>query len=472
MENHNYKKIILINPPSALETPVLPLGLASIAGYLKSNRFDVSVIDAWAENMELLELKNKVSQSEADIIGVSITTPRYNEAKSTIEICRQALPKAIIIAGGHHPSALPAETLNEIPELDICAIGEGEITMAELIKALQENWQLSRVDGIAYRENNEIRITKSREFIKDLDILPFPARELFPLEKYKPYSPLGKENPSFITITSRGCPFRCTFCSKDVFKQTFRARSAKNVCDEIEELITKYGAREIPFLDDDFTMNMKRAEEICDEIIKRRLKFHWTCQTRVNQINEPLLKKIKKAGCWLIAYGVESGSQKILDSINKDFTVNQVVSAFSMAQRVGLSTGCNIIFGLPGETKETIQDTLNLVKKIKPNVISYGILTVYPGSRLFELIKSGKYPGKLRTLKEGESIPGTFFKGDHIIFEENLTFEQLREIAQKATREFYLRPQYVIQSMKNIRSFSDFKYYFRSGLKVIKSAIG
>jgi len=465
-------KILLINPPSELKTPVLPLGLAYIAAYLVNNKINVSVIDALAENISFQELKDKLSRSKADIIGIYMVSPRYDEAKTTIEICRQVLPSSVIIAGGPHPSAVPIETLKEIPQLNICAVGEGEITMLELIKCFQNGSNFSTVDGIAFREKNtgKIIITKPRDFIKNLDILPFPARHLFPIKKYKTHSPYGRKNPYFSMITSRGCPFQCAYCSKDVFKENFRALSAKRVCDEIENLIKQYNVREIHFYDDDFTMDIKRAEEICDEIIRRKIKIIWSCTTRVNLVNERLLKKMKEAGCWLISYGVESGNQKILDSIKKGITIKQIVSAFELTRKIGISTLAFFMLGLPGETSETIKESIELAKKLKPNFVSWGILIVYPGSGFFKSVRDGTYKGRLRVLNRKESLTSTFSeKGNYLVFEDNLTFEQLREEIKKANRSFYLRPAYIFQTLKNIRSFSSFIHYLKGFTEVLKS---
>ena len=468
-------KILLVNPPGEFKTPVLPLGLASIAAYLKDKdkNIEIAVIDAWAEDLGFEELKNRVSQTRADIIGIYMISPLYDKGKKTIEVCRKTLPNSLIIAGGPHPSALPQETLKDIPQLDICAIGEGEVTMYELVRAVEKKSLLSEIDGIAFRKDNEIIITKPRALIKKLDDLPFPARELFPLEKYKIHPPYGRKNPSFTILNSRGCPFQCAYCSKGVYQDAYRARSPEKVCDEIEGLIKKYGAKEIQFYDDDFTLDMRRAEKICDEILRRGIKIYWSCITRVDLVNENLLKKMKKAGCWLIAYGVESGNQKILDAINKGFTVKQIISAFEATKRIGLTTVCYFMIGLPGDTKETIRDTLDLVKKIRPDFISCSILIAYPGSRLFKLIQQGKYQGKLRILTKRENLAGSYFgKGNYTVFEDNLTFEELRRIAQKTNREFYLRPGYIFQTLKNIRSFSNLRHYLRGGLEMVKSLIG
>lgn len=463
-------RILLVNPQNELKNPVLPLGLASIAAYLRSKErnLDISVIDAWAENLELEKLKNRVSQTNADLVGVYMLSPCYDQAKATIEVCRQALPRALIIAGGPHPSALPAETLKDIPQLDVCVVGEGEITIYELTKKLV----LSDIKGIAYRDNQEIKINEPMDFIKNLDELPLPARDLFPISKYKIHPPHGRKNPSFSMVTSRGCPFNCAYCSKDVFQNKFRARSPQKVCDEIEELIHKYKAKEIHFYEDDFTLDMKRAEEICDEIIRRNIKIIWSCVTRVDLVNENLLKKMKRAGCWLISYGVESGNQQILNAINKGFSKEQVVSMFQATKKLGISTLGYFMVGLPGETKSTIRETIDFAKTIKPDFASWGVLIVYPGSHFFKLIKNCAYPGKLRILTKKEKVASTLFgRGNLMVLEDNLTFEELNKEAQNAIREFYLRPQYLWQSLKNVRSFSDIKYYLSAGVELIKSVL-
>jgi len=476
MKNNNYPKILLINPPSEFKTPILPLGLASIAAYLETKNIDVSIsiIDAWAEELSFDKLSNRVNQSEADIIGIYMLSPRYDQAKKTIEICRQVSPNSVIIAGGPHPSAMPIKTLEQIPELDVCCVGEGEVTMYEFVKAIQNSSDLSMVNGIAYRDGNKgLILTQPREYIANLDNLPLPARQLFPLEKYRTHPPYGRKNPFFSIMTSRGCPFNCAYCSKDVFKRTYRGRSPENVCNEIEELISKYNAQEIHFYDDDFTLDMKRAEAICDEIIRRKIKIIWSCLTRVDLINETLLKKMEQAGCWLISYGVESGNQQILNIINKGIKLDQVTSAFKMTRRVGIRTLGYFMIGLPGETKQSIRQTIDLSKKIKPNFVSWSILTVFPGSFFFRQIQQGKYQGQLKVLDKKKNMAGTFSgKGNFMTLEDNLTIEQMRKAVKQANLEFYLRPNYVFQCLKDIRSLADFKYYLSGGLEVIKSVIG
>lgn len=469
-------KILFVNPPGEFQNPVLPLGLASIAAYLQSKDADleVSIIDAWAEKIGLPELAERTAQSQADIVGIYIASPRYDDSKQAIEACRKALPDSLIIAGGPHPSAVPEETLKDITQLDICCIGEGEETMYQLAQAVKNNTPLYQVDGIALRnkKNGEIIFTNARSFIENLDSLPFPARELFPLDKYKVQPPLGRKKPYFSMITSRGCPYQCAFCTKAVFKTKYRARSAKNICDEIEYLISKYGAKEIQFYDDDFTLDMKRAEEICDEILKRNIKIRWACSTRVDQISENLLKKMKAAGCWHVMYGVESGNQKILDSIKKGFTVEQIIKAFELTRKIGMQTFCSVIYGLPGETKETLKETFDLVKKLRPNFYSGGSLRIFPGSYIFESIKKGEYTGKTRTLNKDEGLTiGFFVKGNYTVLDDSISFQETNEIAKKALRSFYLSPGYIWQSLISLRSPRDLKYFLTGGFEVLRLLI-
>ena len=230
-------KILLINPPSGIENPLLPLGLAYIAAVLEKNKIPVDVLDTDALKMLDEEIEKKLSEIKPDIIGITIMTATFYAGQKLIKLIRNILPKTVIIAGGSHPSALPEETLKEIPELDIAIRGEGEMTMLELVQTLENNKNLKEVRGIYYRENNKIVSTPIRELVQNLDSLPFPARDKFPLDKYKTHPPYGRKNPYMHLITSRGCPFNCAFCSKSVFGRRLRMRTAVNVVDEVEELI-------------------------------------------------------------------------------------------------------------------------------------------------------------------------------------------------------------------------------------------
>ncbi|MFZ3060705.1 MAG: radical SAM protein [Candidatus Methanoperedens sp.] len=464
-------KVLLINPPSGIENPILPLGLGYIAAVLEKNDIDVKVIDATALHLNQMQLVNEIISFQPDIVGVSIMTPTYSASIETVRMIRKIAPKIVIIVGGPHPSALPQRTLEENPEIDIIVCGEGEFTMLELIQTISSGRSIESVKGIYYRKNGLSISTSSRAPIDDLDSLPFPARHMFPIDKYKTHPPYGMKNPYMSMISSRGCPFKCAYCSKSIFGNKLRMRSPKNVVDEIAYLIKEYGIKEIHFYDDDFTINMNRAEEICDEIIKREIKIIWSCTTRVDLVNQNLLKKMKSAGCWLISYGVESSRQELLDLIGKGITIEQVKSAIKWTKDARIKILGFFMIGLPGETIESINETIQFSKELDFDITNWSLTTIFPGTPLEELVKK-------RALKKGKIIPYT--SGHHdlyrlplkqnpvFIYEENLSVDELNLSIKRAYREFYLRPKYMLRQIYQINSISELVYYSRVGFTMLK----
>ncbi|GAG09913.1 unnamed protein product, partial [marine sediment metagenome] len=267
-----------------------------------------------------------------------------------------------IILGGAHATLLPNETLVSAPEIDVVVKGEGENTFIELLQALEYKRPLSKILGISYRKDGKTVSTPERSTNVDLDSLPFLAYHLLPWQRYKPHPPHGRALPFTAMITSRGCPYRCSYCSKPIFGNKFRGQSPERVVEEIAYYKDNFGVKEIAFYDDVFTLNKKRAHAIADEIIKRGLKICWTCETRVNLVDKELLRHIKQSGCYAIAYGIESASQEILDALNKDITFEQVEEAVGIAQEVGLQIIGYFMIGSPGESPETIAKTIQFAR--------------------------------------------------------------------------------------------------------------
>lgn len=467
-------KICLINPPADTRNPILPLGLAYLAAVLEENGYEVLIIDAWAEGIGVKEIKKRLKKEKPEIVGVTIMTPKIDSAMEVIDATAQVLPKSLIIVGGPHPSALPEETLRLNKHIDIAVIGEGEDTILEIVKKLEKKENFSDIAGIFYRDGKKIVKNKLRIPIKDLDSLPPPARHLFPLHKYKTHPPYGRKNPYANVITSRGCPFHCGYCSKSVFGNSFRALSPERVVSEIEFLIKRYKIREIHFYDDDFTMDLKRAEEICDLILKKKLKFIWSCTTRVNLVTPSLLLKMKKAGCWLISYGVESGDQKILDRIGKNITISQVKKAFKWTRDLGIKTLGFFMVGLPGETWETIRKTIDLAKEIKPDFTSWCVLIILPGSRLFDQIKTGELDKRKVKIYSSEGYDlarSPYAHGVSLAYEDNLSIEELNKAVTMAYKEFYLRPGYIFNTLANIRSIPELIHYTRGAWEMLSWVI-
>lgn len=357
-----------------------PLGLGYINAFLKSKHVACDVID--------LSFDNNLSQIEKIkdkniIYGITCSTSFYPLVKKIAAIIKKNDPESIICIGGAHPTAVPELILKDDKNIDVIVIGEGEYTMYDIVKFYHENPNL--IKGIYYRNNNNIIKTDNRIPIEILDDLPFPAQSIFPIEKY--FSKKGYRELSM--ITSRGCPNDCVFCQPvlhKMFGKKTRFRSAKNVVDEIEYLVKTLNLDIIVFSDDTFTLSKQHTIDVCQEIIKRRLNILWRVQTRVTT-DEETVRIMKKAGCFLMAFGVESGSEIILKNIRKRITLKQIIKVFDIGKTMGVLTYAFIMVGNDGENKQTINQTIALVKRIKPYSGHVGIITPYPGTHIYNSLK-------------------------------------------------------------------------------------
>jgi len=332
-----------------------------------------------------------------------------------------------VVVGGPHPSALKEEILIACPSMDIVVYGEGEITMLELAKAIEQKGDLGQVKGICYREKDSIKKTEMRPFIKNLDILPFPAIDLItPLERYLGTYPISAM-PSMHIIASRGCPFKCTFCSNPVWGKTARFRSSESVIREVKMLRNDYGVKEVFFVDDTFNLNRTWFQEVCNGLIEKGLNkdviFKAPFRVDKNLIDKKRLNLAKEAGFWMIFYGVEGGNQKILDDIKKGVTLVEIERAFKLTKKAGIKTLASFMVGNIGETKSTVQDTINFAKKINPDFYGFAIATPYPQSEFYQIAKERGY------------IQGDFLDYNLpkcIIETEDLTRDEIERLSQFA----------------------------------------
>lgn len=380
--------ITLINPPSPSGAPssrFIPLGLGYLAAYLEINQFEVDVIDYQAEKISDKELKDKLLSRESNIVGITTSTLTYNPARNIVKKVKKEMPNCITIFGGPHVTVLDKETLKETPEVDIIVRGEGERTLLEIAKTISNNKdnKISNIKGITFRNQNEIIRNVNRSFIKNLDELPHPAFDHFKLKKYtingKRYLPI---------ITSRGCPFHCTFCLASKMCGTgFRTRSPEKVIDELEWLKNEHKADIFAFYDDTFTFNMNRAYEICEGIKKRGLDLPWDCRTRVDRINPEILLKMREANCQLIHFGIESGSQKMLNIMKKGTTVEQNAKGIKMAKESGIAVAISVVVGYPGETVELLKETFEFIRKTEPDYVYACQAIPYPGTEMLDKLK-------------------------------------------------------------------------------------
>jgi len=436
--NKNFEKVVNIIPP---------LGLMYIASVLEKHGFEVKIIDCYLEKSKI-NLGRILKKESPDIVGISAATPTFGYVTRIAKMISDNFPDIFIVIGGYHVSAIPRQALSS-GLFDAGVIGEGEITFLELVKELQKKYpKLNKIKGLAIKKSNKIIFTKSRPFIKNLDSTPFPARHLVPpLSRYNPTPASYKKLPVGILISTRGCPSRCTFCDRAVFGCSYRERSPSNVLDEVEELIYRFGAKELKFFDDTFTLNKKRLFDICDEFNKRKIDIEWSCLTKANLVSKEMLMKMKKAGCWQVLFGLESGDPEILKSLNKGITLEQGERAVKLAKKVGLSVRTDFLMGVPGENLTTMGKTLEFAKKINPSFAHFNKFNPYPGTQIYT-----------RLVKEGYrfDLDNFYSQLDHlqgIYSPKGISKKQLGEFVSKSYKRFYLRPRYIFNRLFEIRDF-------------------
>lgn len=471
--------VVLINPidntavKNGLGLNVPPLNLLYLAGTLEEESFSVKILDDDLYQMGSEKIIDTVSKIDPTVVGVTATTATIKESLIYIRNIKQDLPNVLTVIGGPHSTFLPVETLNDEPNLDVVTMGEGEKTLVEIADkySIDENLEkFSDIKGIAYRNryrdnygdsygdkldknlisspdylrdvdsNNKrdhhekIKITEPRPLIKDLDSLPFPARHLIPFKSYELSDQAGG------MITSRGCPYSCTYCSSSlIMGKKFRTRSPENVVDELEELVDKYGLKDVAFLDDIFLLNKKRAGLIADEIRERNIDVGFVASSRVNTVDKSLLESLKNVGMKTLYCGVESGSQRVLDLMKKGITVQQARDAFKTAKEVGVDIIGSFILGYPGETSKEMDETINFSIELDPDYSQYSILTPFPGTPLHSELND-------------ENLLSKNGWDDYTVLKSVINYEKFglsksfveRKLI-KAYLKFYTRPRYLIK---------------------------
>jgi radical SAM superfamily enzyme YgiQ (UPF0313 family) len=374
-------RVLLINPFYPIsETPSPPLGLAYLASALSEAGIEVKILDLVVYPYSQSMLQNELEQFQPQLVGLTAVTMTFDNAMAVIRDIKHINQKIVTVMGGPHVTFCARETLKDQSELDILAMGEGERTIVDLCRTVDAGGDWNDVKGIVYRKHSEIRHTAPRDPIANLDELPDPARGLLPLGRYRA---LGM--PISLT-TSRGCPFKCIFCvGRKMVGAKVRYRSPGKVVDEMEYLVS-LNFHQINIADDLFTANRSHCLAVCDEIINRGLELKWTSFARVDTVSEEILTKMKIAGCSAVSFGVESGNPQILETIKKGITRQQVVAAVNMCRRSGVTPHASFILGLPGETPQTIRETIDFGENLKELGLSYGfhLLAPFPGTEIRE----------------------------------------------------------------------------------------
>ncbi|MEA2037370.1 MAG: radical SAM protein [Nanoarchaeota archaeon] len=459
-------KVLLISPSElkgvfsksklSVAIPDAPsLTLASLAVAIRKQH-DVKVLDLCIVNEPLNELTKTLKEFKPDYVGITFTTPSFDEASKIADLVKSHDKDIILIAGGVHTSSLPEETLIN-SRFDIAVIGEGEKTLLEIANGEK----LDGIKGIYFKKDGVIHKNPLRELIENIDELPFPAWDLFDIKKYKSPRLTSKKSPVGKMESSRGCPFACTYCNKCIFKRRFRAKSVNRVVDEIEYML-KIGFKEIHIEDDCFTADIERAKKICDEIIRRKLKLYMNFQNgiRVDRVDEELFHKMKKAGCYRVSLGVESGNQEILNKIKKGTNLEQLRKAFKLAKKAKIETIGFFMVALPGDTKETIDQTIEFAKELKPDIVKIGITIPFPGTELYnELDSQG-------LIKSKDWRYYNYHNPNKIYNHENLSWEEIYAARKNFYKQIYLDPAFIyrrfIRGIRTGEIFYDIFYFLKS----------
>ncbi|HLC63575.1 MAG TPA: radical SAM protein [Candidatus Nanoarchaeia archaeon] len=430
-----------------------PLGILYIAAALRKEGHNVFVKDGAFESFQDMQKALRIHSPE--LVGVSATGFSWELCKKMVGLFKKEFPDVYFLAGGSLPDAYKERCLAECPELDFAAFGDGEHILRDLCDALEKQRDLRNVKGLAFRLHGNIVRTREMPLIQDLDVLPWPARDLIDLKKYCPGIGNYLKLPNTTIMGSRGCPYRCTFCHITILPSPARYRNPGGVADEMEFLIGKYKIKDFLFWDNGLTDNKKWIYGLCKEIRMRNLDVVWSGNARVGAVNLELLKEMKKAGCWRLLYGLESGVQKNMDILNKGQTLRQVVEGVAATHKSGIMSFGSFIFGIPGETFQEGLKTIDFACKLDLDFAKFNTMGAHPGTLLSREIE--KY-GKVVSFQDSQ----TQEKGGFVPY--TMREEELERLMHIAHRRFYLRGEYVLKRLRKTQGIDALHQNIRGAL--------
>ncbi|PIQ94083.1 MAG: hypothetical protein COY75_09965 [Nitrospirae bacterium CG_4_10_14_0_8_um_filter_41_23] len=446
-------EIVLVTPPVTLEerygklsgaANTLPsLGILYLAAMLRKEGHLVSVIEASSLGLSLKELIGEIVKNKPEYLGISSTTLSIFHASALADEIKNIDRNIKTIIGGPHLTAIPEETMRLFESFDFGVIGEGEETIRELINSLDQRGKISGVSGIIFRDGDRIVRTAPRIFLDDLDKLPFPAWDIlkdFP-DRYHPPPFRFKNLPAVYIVTTRGCPYKCIFCDRSVFGNKCRGHSTEYVLELIEYLYKKFNIREILIEDDTFVTFKKRLIEVCEGIIRRGIKISWSCLARADAVTPEILNLMKRAGCWSISYGIETGDEEVMKFIGKNITLDKIEQAVKWTKKAGIFSKGFFILGHPVDTYNTIKKTIDFALRLPLDDISVSMMTPFPGSKLHEIASQyGEFEDNWKKMNEL----------DVVFVPKGLTKDDLKRYSKEMFKRFYLRPRIVLNYMKRI----------------------
>ncbi len=437
-----------------------PLSLLTLATVLKEAQISVDLLDATAEGANIDDIKAQIKNYNFVVMLTSTMT--LNEDASILNELKKVNSELKTIVFGGHVTAEPKSTL-EREGIDIVIRREGEFIIRDLLLAFKNNKNWQDCKGISFMKDEKYVCNDDYPWIENLDELPIPDRSILNKNIHY-YNPIVKRMPYTTMFTTRGCPGLCTFCSSPTFYgRKVRAMSAPRVMKEIRECV-RLGYKEIFFRDEIFTAFKDRVYEICDTIIKEKIDLTWICSARVNSLDKEMMAKMKEAGCHMLRLGVESGVQELLDNVKKGIKIEQTEQVFKWAHEVGIDTHAHMMIGIPGETKDTIEQTIKFITKIEPTIVTFGILTPYPGTPLFDDLREHGFEFGDGTCIDLSKLHTHSFYNEKFT---SLSSEELQGYIRKVYRKFYLRPSYIWKWLRRINSLDELKRVVLAGTNVL-----
>ena len=466
--------MVLLYPPVSIKGryvkvstghEVPPQPLIYLAAVLREHNFKCSIIDANALGLDEEATVDKIIAAEPRIVGITAPTMLISTTARIASAIKDKNPDILVVVGGPHMSAIPEETMSLCPSIDIGVRGEGEVTLIELLNALGKKKDLSCVKGIIFRGKAALYMTPARPYIGDLDTLPMPAWDMLPdiLTNYQQSASRIYRLPNISIVTSRGCPFQCIFCARNVFGNVTRAHSAEYVIAMIRHLIKHYKIRSISFEDENFVVYKKRLEGFCNHIIREKIDIFWDAASSITAVTPELLSLMKKAGCWQLNYGIESGSQRILDFIKKGTTVEGIKRTLAMTKKAGIITKGYFIIGHPTEDELTIRETIRFIGSADLDIFQMSFMVPFPGTELSRI--ASRYGSVVNSIEDMNIWTPLFIP-------HGLTKEKLIQESKRAYRAFYLRPRPIAQYLARALRPDTFGKFLKDGFKIFKFILG
>jgi radical SAM superfamily enzyme YgiQ (UPF0313 family) len=456
--------ILLIEAPydygrmEAMTKPHFPLGLGYVAAYLRRQSHQVRLL----LNLTPGDLQHQLQTFQPQLVGVSCMTPTFPQA---VAICREVKNRssAATVLGGPHVTALREEILQVQPEIDYVVYGEGELTIDELCRMLERPVRrVSHIKGLVYRTaKGVVKANPPRDLIKDVDSLPFPARDLVDMSRLGTHKYIDVGRVSATMISSRGCPFKCAFCSSHItMGKIYRFRSAQNVLAEVDELVNRYRVNHIAFEDDTFTLNRERVETICQGLIQRNYDLTWYCLSRVESMDLELARLMRRAGCRLVSFGIESGNPDILNKIHKKISLPAARQAIEACYQAGLRSQCTFILGFPFDTQKTMADTLHFAQELSPTIAIFFALVPYPGTEMYQYLPESLRPHRA---EQWHDFANMINNQGYLSLVPGVSAAELTKMTERWHLRFYLRPRQLYRMFRTLHTLQEFLSFASSG---------